>query len=104
MGVTLRLTSMDVERRPPAADERWRRVCTHTHMMRGALRPPESHRALIRWCRTMKADAVGVGSPWTPVNEGTYLRYEGVDTCTTPESWTRSRCGRRRRYTVSSRS
>ncbi len=77
--MSLRLESLDPTPAASRPGERWLRVCTHTHMMRGALKPPESHRALIRWCRAMNVDAVGVGSPWTPVNEETYLRYEGVD-------------------------
>jgi hypothetical protein len=48
-------------------------------MMRGDLRPPESLRNLVAWCRAKRIDAIGVGSPWTPANEETYVRYEGVD-------------------------
>jgi hypothetical protein len=79
MGVSARLISTDRTRVPRPREAGWRSFCSHTHMTRGSLQPPESHRGLVAWCRTHGIDAIGVGSPWTPANEATYLRYEGPD-------------------------
>lgn len=79
MGVSVRLLSMDRTPMPHPREMGWRSFCSHTHMTRGSLKPPDSHDALVAWCRVRGIDAIGVGSPWTPTNEATYLRYEGPD-------------------------
>jgi hypothetical protein len=62
----------------------WLPVLTHTHRWRWPGDRPtvpfdEAQRRLVEWCAEFGVRAVGVGSPWNPVELASYVRYEGPD-------------------------
>jgi hypothetical protein len=60
----------------------WRSVLGHTHTYSGRddhggpVQPPESYARLARWADQCGADAVGMGSPYTPKSAATYGRFD----------------------------
>ena len=63
--------------------EHWRAIMTHTHTFSGredhggTIRPPQSYARLAAWARKRGIDALGMGSPYTPVANREYHRYDG---------------------------
>jgi hypothetical protein len=62
----------------------WLPVLTHTHRWRwpgdrASVPFDEAQRRLVEWCAQNGVRALGVGSPWNPVELASYVRYENED-------------------------
>lgn len=61
----------------------WKSVLCHTHTYSGRgdhggpVKPPESYQRLAAWAEKCGVDAIGMGSPYTPVTSRNYDRYDG---------------------------
>lgn len=55
----------------------WFSTLTHSHHLRGGDESLESaSRKLVDWCQKEGIRAFGVGSPWEPVSQRNYVKYE----------------------------
>lgn len=63
----------------------WKSVLCHTHTYSGRgdhggpVKPPESYRRLADWADRCGVDAIGMGSPYTPVTARSYDRFDGAE-------------------------